>query len=690
MISPSSILGRAIILVALPSMVLIGLLAALVVAQDRQADAQRLSLHTKAVLEDAQQLLGHLVDAQSVLRGFIITRDRALLARYHEARERLPVTLAELQTLTHDNPVQHGRAIAFSQQVATMLAHYQSVLAAVDAGTLTLAAERVSVLRGKAMMDDLRDAVRAFRTEEQRLDDLRNDALGAAQARLLAVVVGGTGAALFTVVALGWWFHRGISRRVRLLTDTALALSTGNAATPEVVTDELSAVDNALRSMAAALDSRQRAAVGALADAVSLFSAAGSQRAVLDVAADRALALSGAAASVCTLEGEPAGTQSIAAAAVADGHASSAPAPGTPFSWDAARRVIDTGRPLRLSATERQGQTQSREVERVLGPGEWIGAPLIDEHRTSIGVLQVASGPGRSFRSDDVDVVGMLAQAASVALALQQSRHRLEAANADLGLTSRENELFIYSVSHDLRSPLVNLEGFSRELTSAGERLTGLLQAPGVPEETRASARRILDEDVSQSLHFIRVAVGRLAAIIDGLLRLSRAGRVEYRIQPLALDRIAQRVVDAMHSTLAASGGSVAVGPLPRVLGDPLAVEQLFANLIGNAVAYGRPDQPPRVEVAREDGKAGGPGYTVVRVSDNGLGIPESQLEKVFQPLQRLHPGVGRGEGMGLAIVKRIVERHDGRVWVESTIGSGSTFYVELPTDTSGAPADAA
>jgi len=689
MISPSSILGRAVILVTVPSLVLIGLLAALVIAQDRQADAQRWSLHTKAVLEDAQQLLAHLVDTQSVVRGFIITRDRDLLARYHEARERLPGTLAELQTLTRDTPVQHGRALDFSRRVERVLEHYRSVLAAADAGILTREAERVSVLQGKAMMDDLRDAVRAFRTEEQRLDDFRRAALVAAQARLLAVVVGGTGAALFTVLALGWWFHRGISRRVRLLTDTALALANGHTALPEGVTDELSAVDSALRSMAAALDSRQRAAVGALADAVSLFSAAGSQRAVLDVATERALALSGAVASVCTLEGELAGTQAVVAAAVADGHAGSAPAAGTPFTWDAPRRVIDTGRPLRLTATERQAQRQPPEVERVLGTGEWIGVPLSDEHRTPIGVLQVASSHDRFFRSDDADVIGMLAQAASVALALQQSRHRLEAANADLGLTNRENELFIYSVSHDLRSPLVNLEGFSRELTAAGERLAVLLQAPGVPEDTRTSATQILDEDVSPSLHFIRVAVGRLAAIIDGLLRLSRAGRVEYRVQPLALEPVVQRVVDAMHSTLAASGGSVHVGPLPRLLGDPLAVEQLFANLIGNAVAYGRADLPPRVEVACDDALAGGPGYTVVRVTDNGLGIAEAQLDKVFQPLQRLHPGIGRGEGMGLAIVKRIVERHEGRVWVSSTIGSGSTFYVELPKDASGALADA-
>ena len=341
---------------------------------------------------------------------------------------------------------------------------------------------------------------------------------------------------------------------------------------------------------------------------------------------------------------------------------------------------MKTGRPVHLTELDRRERTGPPEVERVLGSGEWIGVPLSDDRHTPIGVLQVASLPGQMFRPDDGDVVGMLAQAASVALELQRSRQRLESLNADLALTNRENELFIYSVSHDLRSPLVNLEGFSRELTTAGERLRALLLEPGVPDDTRNRAAQIVDDDIAQSLHFIRVAVGRLAAIIDGLLRLSRAGRVEYRKQSLAVDRIVQRIVDAMQSTLAASGAEVHIGPLPNVLGDALAIEQLFANLIGNAVAYGRPGVAPRVDVTADEALAS-----------------NSALHR--DPRYRQRPRYsGSASRQGLPAVAATARRCRDEVkawdWRSSSASSsgmraasgcarktgvGTTFYVELP-----------
>ena len=486
---PISILGRAIILVAVPSLVLLGLLAAFTAAQRHQAEAQQLSLHTTRVLESSQQLVAQLVEAQSGIRGFVIARDAVFLAPYREAQQSLPVLLEHVRTQTRDNPEQHARAVSFSRQATDVLAYYEGVLAAADAGALTLDGERSVVVQGKARVDEFKAAVRVFRDAEQRLDSERRDAVIEARSRLLAVVVVGTGAALFAVIALGVWFHRSISQRVQRLTATARALSHGNAAPADETADELGAVDVALREMAAALASRQRAAVGALADAVSLFSAAASRRAVLDVAADRALALAGAGVSLCTLVGELPDSQAVVAAVVSDRHPSPAPAAGAPFTWDVANDVMKTGRPVHLTELDRRERTGPPEVERVLGSGEWIGVPLSDDRHTPIGVLQVASLPGQMFRPDDGDVVGMLAQAASVALELQRSRQRLESLNADLALTNQENELFIYSVSHDLRSPLVNLEGFSRELTTAGERLRALLLEPGVPDDTRNRAR---------------------------------------------------------------------------------------------------------------------------------------------------------------------------------------------------------
>lgn len=118
---------------------------------------------------------------------------------------------------------------------------------------------------------------------------------------------------------------------------------------------------------------------------------------------------------------------------------------------------------------------------------------------------------------------------------------------------------------------------------------------------------------------------------------------------------------------------------LPPAWGDPTALEQVFANLIGNAVLYLDPGRPGMIEVGCKEGDDGDtPEFRTYYVRDNGIGIPAEAIEKVFQVFQRLRPKHADGEGMGLALVQRIVERHDGEVWVESSEGEGSTFFVRL------------
>ena len=174
-----------------------------------------------------------------------------------------------------------------------------------------------------------------------------------------------------------------------------------------------------------------------------------------------------------------------------------------------------------------------------------------------------------------------------------------ELAERNLQLTQKteENEMFVYSVSHDLRSPLVNLEGFSEELHLAACDLELLLEDEGIPADIRNKIHGLFETAVRESIGFIRAAVGRLGRIIDALLRLSRAGRVEYQPQRLDVKMIAQRVVDALRNTIDERKAEVTVGELPPAWGDPLAVEQVFANLIGNALNYLDPARPGRVEI---------------------------------------------------------------------------------------------
>ncbi|MEC5406747.1 ATP-binding protein [Paraburkholderia sp. MPAMCS5] len=268
---------------------------------------------------------------------------------------------------------------------------------------------------------------------------------------------------------------------------------------------------------------------------------------------------------------------------------------------------------------------------------------------------------------------------------LEARAQELAGVNEELRQETQDNEMFIYSVSHDLRSPLVNLQGFSKELQVSCDELDSIVVEARLPEAEHKRMTHILDGDVRESLQYLRSAVTRAAAIIEALLRISRAGRLEYQWQRVSVGRVVTRVVDTLESAIGQRAAIITVRDLPPAWGDPSAIEQIFSNLIGNALNYLDPERRGRIEVgALEPGPVEENGPRAVRmrtyyVRDNGLGIPAAYMSKVFRAFQRLHGDVANGDGVGLAVVRRTVERHGGRVWVESAQGAGSTFFVVLP-----------
>jgi signal transduction histidine kinase len=265
---------------------------------------------------------------------------------------------------------------------------------------------------------------------------------------------------------------------------------------------------------------------------------------------------------------------------------------------------------------------------------------------------------------------------------LAQRAELLAATNEELRQKTGEVETFVYSVSHDLRSPLVNLQGFSRELDESVHDLRRLFDGAGLPAATHDRVVAI-DRDMTESLRFIQTAVSRSGNIIDALLRLSRAGRIEYQWQTVDIASVVHRIVDAMRTTVEQKGAEVTVADLPPAWGDPTALDQVFANLIGNALNYLDPARPGKIAIGVRPAAAPGAPVTYW-VRDNGLGIPESHQAKLFVAFQRLHGDVAPGEGIGLALTRRIVERHGGKIWVESREGVGSTFLLALPAPESG------
>jgi PAS domain S-box-containing protein len=252
---------------------------------------------------------------------------------------------------------------------------------------------------------------------------------------------------------------------------------------------------------------------------------------------------------------------------------------------------------------------------------------------------------------------------------------QLQATVDELRRKNEEVEAFVYIVSHDLRAPLVNVQGFALELEQSCARLKSTLASCPIEEHFRDTIREILDEEIAGALHFISASSSKFERLIDALLGLSRQGRQVYQIVQVDVHELVVDTVASLQQLIAEAGASVQVGSLPPASADMTALGQVFSNLIGNAIKYRSPLRPLQVEVggAIEDGTR----HYWVR--DNGLGIPETGKSRLFQVFQRLHPQQAPGEGMGLAIAHRIVERHGGKIWAESREGEGTAFHFCLP-----------
>lgn len=263
---------------------------------------------------------------------------------------------------------------------------------------------------------------------------------------------------------------------------------------------------------------------------------------------------------------------------------------------------------------------------------------------------------------------------------LRERIDQLAAANRALSEKSLEIETFVYSVSHDVRGPLVNLQGFTRELHQSCEDLLALIDEDrDIPPEVKERVRRIISVEMEESTGYLENAVLHLGNIVDALLRLSRLGRVVYQLQRVNARALVDRVAGAAQSTVQDRKAELIINHLPDVVADPTALEQVFGNLISNALRYSDPARQCRIEIG---GSTSADGATVTYyVRDNGLGIPARVVPELFKAFRRFHPEAGPGEGMGLLTVRRIVERHRGHIRVESKEEEGSTFFIELPAD---------
>jgi len=292
----------------------------------------------------------------------------------------------------------------------------------------------------------------------------------------------------------------------------------------------------------------------------------------------------------------------------------------------------------------------------------WLSLPLITQGEL-IGALNLGRQHGSHFTPEDARIAHDIANQLAIALhqsnlynALQHELAQRQKLITELEARNDELTRFTYTVSHDLRNPLVTIKGF-----------LGMLKKDLLEHRP---------EKVENDLARISTAADKMNDLLTDLLELSRIGRIVN--PPVKIDafRLIQDALESVDADVRSKHAQVHIAPdLPVLYGDRIRLREVFENLIDNAIKYAAEQTPPTIEIGayRENSE------TIFFVKDNGIGIEEKYHAKIFGLFEKLDPAI-EGTGIGLALVKRIVETHGGKIWVESEgLGKGSTFYFTIP-----------
>jgi PAS domain S-box-containing protein len=582
--------------------------------------------HSLSVLNALNQLQAQLGDGETGARGFLITGNEEFLDLYFESTPRLPAMVEELRRLTLDNEPQQREIAALSPLLERRLKLLEQT---VDAGRKPIpdpAEGKDLVAQGKRVMDEIRVRLQSMREEEDRLLDRRRVAAkGTLTTAVISAVVGG----LLTIGML-------------------------------ILTNYLIRREVEVRRRGEVSLQRSEERFRLIAESLPQFVWVARPDGHLEFCNRRWLEYTGQSPE-----------KSL-------GYGWSSPLnPDDRESYERLwKQALATGEPLNTEARFQKSDGESRwflvrvvplrdragQVER------WLGtAGDIHDQKQANETLET------HVRERTVELQRAISELLSESEEREKTARRLQLTAAELRRSNEELEKFAYVASHDLQEPLRKIQAF-------GDRL-------------KIKCRDQLDEQGREYIDRMQSSATRMRRLIDDLLTFSR---VSTRPMPLAevdLNEVAHEVESDLEDTILRSQAAVDIGPMPIVQADPLQMRQLIQNLLTNALKFHKPGEPPHVTIravtlpGMPHDSPGSPPQPAVRidVTDRGIGFENEFRDRIFELFQRLH---GRNEyegtGIGLAVVRKIAERHGGFVTANGEPGNGATFSVVLPMNGSG------
>lgn len=604
-----------------------------------------------------QEIVERMIDVQYGFRGFLLTRNEQFLDPFYDAVENLDPAIHSLKVLLKNNPESLGHVTAVEARIRSFLLIQHQLINHIRFGEIKPVRAYLESGQGQAALNQIRHDLKAFQESEKALRRIRQ-----AQADYLE---GLTGYALIgvivAVVALWWLGSRLLAQTItgplETLTKAAREFDSGKwiAAIPVASRDELGGLARTMEEMVARIAGHiyQMEVLHAVGNDVSMLGPDGLEG-VLKRTAERAGSVMGVDLCLVLLWNQTIGCWKVGAASGAWHEKlcgtvllrEEAPVSHLAFTTREPQIVEDlAARPERVIHSRDYFGSKSQLAVPLRGPKEIFG------------VLAFApTSEKRTFLPWEVRLAQQFADQAAIAIMNARLYEAAHQRGEGLQVRLQQLERYAADMAHDLKAP-------ARRMAE----LASLLQM---------DYKGRWDERADRYLGWIRENGQQLMARIEEVLRLARLGTVPETIEPVDPAEVAGDVLKGCVEPIERQGVKVCLAEaFPKLACNRIHVFQVLDNLIRNAIKFASPDCPLVLEVGVSE-KAGA---AVLFVRDNGIGIPLSEHERIFQPFERLGTHEEPGTGLGLAIVKKIIDLYQGRVWVESEPGKGSTFFFTLP-----------